>query len=91
MRRLVLLRAVVCFGFTGCAHYQHDNACRTCGPAGWKARRAQKQADFVPKIPCNFYKQVGPAGPPTATYAYPYYTTRAPRDFLVNNPPTIGR
>jgi hypothetical protein len=91
MRRVVLLLAVACFGFTGCANYQHQNACRTCGPSGWKAaRRVQKQADFVPKIPCNFYQQVGPAGPPSASYAYPYYTTRAPRDFLVNNPPTIG-
>lgn len=25
------------------------------------------------------------------TYAYPYYTTRGPRDFLMMNPPTIGR
>jgi hypothetical protein len=24
------------------------------------------------------------------TYAYPYYTTRGPRDFLMDNPPTIG-
>jgi len=24
------------------------------------------------------------------TYAYPYYTTRAPRDFLQDNPPSIG-
>jgi hypothetical protein len=32
----------------------------------------------------------GPAGPPSATYGYPYYTTRAPRDFLMNNPPSIG-
>lgn len=24
------------------------------------------------------------------TYAYPYYTTRAPRDFLMANPPSIG-
>ncbi|HMP80620.1 MAG TPA: hypothetical protein PKD54_14290 [Pirellulaceae bacterium] len=23
-------------------------------------------------------------------YAYPYYTTRGPRDFLMNNPPSIG-
>ena len=33
----------------------------------------------------------GPYGPTTPTVGYPYYTTRAPRDFLVNNPPTIGR
>ena len=31
----------------------------------------------------------GPAGQ-IPTYAYPYYTTRAPRDFLAPNPPTIG-
>lgn len=36
----------------------------------------------------------GPAamqsGPPTGTIAYPYYTTRGPRDFLAADPPTIG-
>jgi hypothetical protein len=32
----------------------------------------------------------GPYGPPTAQVAYPYYTTRGPRDFLLNNPPSIG-
>ena len=30
-------------------------------------------------------------GPPTAQVAYPYYTTRAPRDFLNPNPRSIGR
>ena len=34
---------------------------------------------------------LGPAGPPTAQVAYPYYTTRGPRDFLIDNPPSIGR
>jgi hypothetical protein len=29
-------------------------------------------------------------GPPTGQVAYPYYTTRGPRDFLMNNPPSIG-
>ena len=33
----------------------------------------------------------GPYGPTAPTVGYPYYTNRAPRDFLVNNPPTIGR
>ena len=32
----------------------------------------------------------GPGGGVPA-YAYPYYTTRGPRDFLMSNPPTIGR
>jgi hypothetical protein len=34
---------------------------------------------------------VGPQGPPTAQVAYPYYTIRGPRDFLIDNPPSIGR
>ena len=29
-------------------------------------------------------------GPPGPTYAYPYYTVRGPRDFLIDNPPSIG-
>lgn len=29
-------------------------------------------------------------GPPVGQVAYPYYTTRGPRDFLQDNPPTIG-
>ncbi len=34
----------------------------------------------------------GPAmGPPAPTVTYPYYTTRGPRDYFLNNPPTIGR
>ena len=31
------------------------------------------------------------AGPPTATVGYPYYTHRGPRDFFLDNPPSIGR
>ena len=34
---------------------------------------------------------MGPHGPEAAHYRYPYYTTRAPRDFLMANPPSIGR
>lgn len=30
------------------------------------------------------------AGPPVGQVAYPYYTTRGPRDFLMCNPPSIG-
>ncbi|MCR9291365.1 MAG: hypothetical protein NXI32_01520 [bacterium] len=33
----------------------------------------------------------GPAGPATAQVAYPYYTVRGPRDFFLDNPPSIGR
>jgi hypothetical protein len=31
-----------------------------------------------------------PQGPQTGTVAYPYYTTRGPRDFLAKNPGSIG-
>jgi len=30
-------------------------------------------------------------GQPSAQVAYPYYTHRGPRDFLLDNPPSIGR
>ena len=30
-------------------------------------------------------------GPPTGAVTYPYYTHRGPRDFLLDNPPSIGR
>lgn len=33
----------------------------------------------------------GMGGGPAAQVAYPYYTTRGPRDFLAANPPSIGR
>jgi hypothetical protein len=40
----------------------------------------------------HFHREyVGPQGPPTAHVAYPYYTIRGPRDFLLDNPPSIGR
>lgn len=36
------------------------------------------------------YGATTPAGPPTGAVAYPYYTTRGPRDFLAKCPPSIG-
>ena len=62
------------------------NTCNTCnngcGPCG---------RGNVPPLSGNPYVNGGPSGPPTAQYAYPYYTTRAPRDFLCNEPSNIGR
>lgn len=52
--------------------------CDTCGGAPQQAQAQGSRPTYA-------------QGPPTATYAYPYYTTRGPRDFLVDNPPTIGR
>jgi hypothetical protein len=43
---------------------------------------------YAGQLPHTF--ETGPA-PTAPTYAYPYYTTRGPRDFLMDKPPTIGR
>jgi hypothetical protein len=56
--------------------------CLRCGRlAGLRGRR--EVGEYVPEA-------IGPPGPPVATYAYPYYTIHGPRDFLKNNPPSIG-
>ena len=44
----------------------------------------------VGRLPQGYMQDAGPGGPSSATYGYPYYTTRAPRDFLMDNPPSIG-
>jgi hypothetical protein len=42
-------------------------------------------------VPHHFSREYnGPAGPPSAQVGYPYYTTRGPRDFFADNPPSIG-
>ena len=38
----------------------------------------------------GYAKEAPPHGPQSAHVGYPYYTTRGPRDFLVDNPPSIG-
>jgi hypothetical protein len=44
------------------------------------------------QVPHTDYMGAGvqPQGGMTPTYAYPYYTLRGPRDFLQDNPPSIG-
>lgn len=44
----------------------------------------------VARLPHGYMQDLGPSGPPSPTYGYPYYTARGPRDFLLNNPPSIG-
>lgn len=54
---------------------------------GLHARLAAHHGDYGPTSTPPF---AGQSGPSSAQVAYPYYTTRGPRDFLMNNPPTIG-
>ena len=39
---------------------------------------------------CGDHRYNFQPGPPVGQVAYPYYTTRGPRDFLMCNPPSIG-
>jgi hypothetical protein len=59
--------------------------CETCGPA--TCQTCARPDVGLGGDPA--YRTVNP-GPPTAAITYPYYTTRGPRDFLAQNPPSIG-
>jgi hypothetical protein len=75
---------------SGCQH--HNLACNDCNDCNGIARpRMPGQPAYVGHLPHGSQHEVGPTGPATPTYAYPYYTTRAPRDFLQDNPMSIGR
>ncbi len=96
MKRTLLFLALVCLVSLGCQ--THSRNCRSCGPIHGHAQYGRCGAgcntagspDYVPYIPKHYAREIGPAGPPTATYAYPYYTVRGPRDFFLNQPSTIG-
>jgi len=91
MKRALMLLAVVAtlLGVTGCEHHRHtvrhgcgNPYCDRCGDG--------MAGTHVPRLPHGYAEEEGPAGPATAQYAYPYYTIRGPRDFLVNEPSSIG-
>lgn len=92
MRRMLLvLAALVVMGGVGCNHHNLVNErCSSCN--GHNAR----SADYVPHLPHQGHQGQqgngggGMGGGPAGAYAYPYYTTRGPRDFLNPNPPSIG-
>jgi hypothetical protein len=88
MKRLFLaLLAALSLTAIGCQH--HSMAGRGCGNAYCDRCGGVGQSQ-VPRLPHGAEQQMGPAGPATAAYGYPYYTTRGPRDFLMANPPSIG-
>lgn len=75
-------------GCNECGHGRHGGMAAHGGGGGIGSHGPRGTAG-VPHHQTREYN--GPAGPPTAQVAYPYYTTRGPRDFLQNNPPSIGR
>ena len=89
---LTLVTSMMCS--VGCHNLRNKN-CNSCNGAtgcrpcnlGWQ----RGGSDYQRYLSSN----QGHHAPPTAAaggqVAYPYYTNRGPRDFLVDNPPTIGR
>ncbi|MHC4181006.1 MAG: hypothetical protein ACYSWU_26200 [Planctomycetota bacterium] len=69
----------VCGPDASCQQWSRPGAklCEGCGVLGCMACRGHGGQAFTP-------------GPPSATITYPYYTSRGPRDFLAENPPSIG-
>ena len=66
------------------------------GPLGWQQGGLDYSSHLQPGLmghnaPAALNNRPFVPGPPAAQVGYPYYTVRGPRDFLVDNPPTIGR
>ncbi len=77
----------------------HAGGCQDCPGGVCKAPHTGRYGglakhhlseDEKAALAASNYGAVTPAGPPTGTVAYPYYTTRGPRDFLAKRPPSIG-
>jgi hypothetical protein len=93
----IALVALSIVGSTGCNILHHHGQCSSCnGPIGCRPCRIGWQrggTDYGAHLSHSEHRrddQVA-SGVPGPTVAYPYYTTRGPRDFLASNPPSIGR
>lgn len=89
MRRLVYGLAFLGLisAFAGC-----QSACNNCrGGRGGQQHHGGHLGGNPGAAGGHHYRPATePAGGPAPQYAYPYYTLRGPRDFLVDNPPSIG-
>ena len=99
-KAFLVMTALAVLAASGCHHNLARNGrggCSDCGGghaslAGGGGRGIGGPG-AVPRLPHGAVADMNnPAngGPPGATVAYPYYTVRAPRDFLAPNPPSIG-
>ncbi|MEN6406316.1 MAG: hypothetical protein ABFC77_07585 [Thermoguttaceae bacterium] len=102
MKRAIfsLLTVVILIGVTGCIH-QRGRRPWACMNGSCAQAPEDGQACDESCAKCRGCRLHGgrdaessaagqAAGPATGAVAYPYYTTRGPRDFLANNPPSIG-
>jgi hypothetical protein len=72
----------------GCSTCRGPLGCRPCS-IGWQRGGTDYQR-FLSKH--SHAQDAGSeSGVPAAAVGYPYYTNRGPRDFLLDNPPSIGR
>ena len=88
---LAMAAAILLLAGSGCQRqYLTRNGCPPSCPPGGGANCPQfcGKQNAIPHLPLR--QQTGPSGPQTATYGYPYYTVRGPRDFLLDSPPTTG-
>lgn len=94
---LALAAGLALLGSTGCLHNQvrsPHSACACGGQGsllGGHLGGKVAQACYENRGWRHQAPELGPEGPPVGTTAYPYYTLRGPRDFLANDPPSIGR
>lgn len=99
MKRMILaLVAVLCLCSLGCTHHNLSrnngrgcNHCRHAGRMGGGGGGGGGGGMLAGIHEQGTILDQGPSGPPSASVAYPYYTVRGPRDFLMNNPPSVGR
>ncbi|TWT72508.1 hypothetical protein [Crateriforma conspicua] len=86
-------------GKKNCNSCNNCNGCRNgcvAGPIGWQQGGHNYSSHLNPGLLGHdtstvLNSQPFQPGPPSAQTAYPYYTHRGPRDFLLDNPPSIGR
>lgn len=82
-------------GSAGCGDCGGRAGCRA-GALGWQSGgldySSHLQAGLIGhKAPAALNNRPFTPGPPSAQVGYPYYSHRGPRDFFIDNPPTIGR
>lgn len=76
-----------------------SGSCRggcSAGALGWQQGGLDYSSHLQPGLlghnaAANLNSQPYTPGPPTGQVGYPYYTHHGPRDFLMANPPTLGR
>ncbi len=95
MNRKIVAMLVVGVGIL--ANIGCHSGCRNCnnclpgcrpGPIGWQRGGTDYQRTLNHAA---YAQQPAGSGVQAAQVGYPYYTHRGPRDFFLNNPPTIGR